>query len=196
MALVSHHTINHILPDTEPDSELHKWISETATSASADSPSGLVIPYYVLDPENEEAALLAILRCAFATSPSLQTVILVSNSELPLAQPFLLKYFTLIGSRGPSGEVAYSTSSDAVHRGITVRAAIVEDTDDLVPLVVAAADRFGSLAKVALSPTGATRRMGPAATTELCNHKIRCVVLAYQQTQCSPLRSELTLSHP
>lgn len=140
-----------MLADTNPDSELHKWICEVSSSLSADTPSGLVIPYYVLDPDHEEAALLAILQYAFAISPSLESLVLVSYSELPLAQPFLLSYFTLVGNRGPSGEVAYSTSAETVCPALTVRSAVVEDTDDLVPLVEAAEDRFGSLAKVHLS---------------------------------------------
>ena len=148
MALAPSQLVNHVLPSSEADSELHRWICELASSCAAESPAGLTIPFFVLDPDHEEAALLTILRYAFSTSPSLRSLLLISKEILPLSQPFLLSYFTDTGSRGPGGEVAYSSARESICPAITVRPAVVEDTDDLVPLVEGSADRFGSLAKV------------------------------------------------
>jgi hypothetical protein len=148
LALAPCQIVHHILPTTEADSELHKWICDLTSSHAAGSPTGLVIPIYVLDPNHEEAALTAILRYAFELSPSLISVILLSESTVPLSQPFLLSYFTDTGSRGPGGEVAYSSTRESFCPALTVRPAVVEDTDDLVPIVEGSADLFGSLAKV------------------------------------------------
>lgn len=153
MALAPSQLVNHVLSSTQEDSELHKWICDLASSNAAESPTGLVIPFYVLDPDHEEAALLTILRYAFATSPSLRSLILISETTLPLSQPFLLSYFTDTGNRGPGGETAYSSTREAVCPAMTVRQAVVEDTDDLVPLVEGAVDKFGSLAKVQSLPS-------------------------------------------
>lgn len=127
---------------------MHEWVCQVASTNAARSPTGLVIPFYVLDPDHEEAALLTILRYAFSTSPSLRSLILLSESVIPLTQPFLLSYFTDTGSQGPFGAMAYSSARGALCPALAVRPAVVEDTDDLVPIVEGATGRFGSLAKV------------------------------------------------
>lgn len=173
MALAPTELLNHVLPSSEADSGLHRWICELASSNGADSPAGLAIPFYVLDPDHEEAALLAMLRYAFSTSPSLRSLLLLSKGTLPLTQPFLLSYFTDTGSRGPGGETAYSSAREAICPAITVRPAVVEDTDDLVPLVEAAADRFGTLAKV--------QTLVPCIfEPENANHFFFCIQLLYK----------------
>jgi hypothetical protein len=157
IAFAPFETVNHILRNSTPDSELHKWIIQLASSLAAKRPNGLVIPFYVLDPDHEKAALLTILRTAFATSPGLKSLILLPEAPIPLNQPFLLSYFVDTGSKGPSGETAYISTRDTVCPALTVRPAVVEDTDDLVPIVQGAAERFGSLAKVQILSLNSVR---------------------------------------
>lgn len=148
VALTPCDLVNSILPSSDADSELHQWVCDVTANNAAKSPAGLVMPFYVLDPNHEEAVLLSILRYAFTASPSLRSVILVAETVLPLSQPFLLSYFIDTGKRGPDGQSAYCTGRDAICPVLSVRPAVVEDTDDLVPIVDGARDKFGSLAKV------------------------------------------------
>jgi hypothetical protein len=120
IAIAPCETVNHILPITLADSELHKWILELASKHAAKCPNGLIIPLYVLDPDHEEAALLTLLRYAFSACPSLRALILLPEAQIPFNQPFLLSYFTDTGSKGPAGEKAYISTREVVCPALTV----------------------------------------------------------------------------
>lgn len=138
--------IDHVLPASD-DQAVGGWVEEQAQNLRMHAPAGLVVPYFVLHPDYEEAALINILGFAFCVSPSLARVLLVAPKALPLSQPYILSYCTSVNSTGPGGAAVYKATRAGICPVLNTRVAKVEDSDDLLPIVECSQLHYGSLAK-------------------------------------------------
>lgn len=123
------------------------WVKGQADALRVQAPAGLVVPYFVLHPDHEEAILVNILGFAFSLSPSLTRVLLVSPKTVPLSQPYLLSYCTAINATGPDGASAYKATRAGICPVLNTRVAKVEDSDELLPIVEGSKLMYGSLAQ-------------------------------------------------
>eukprot|EP00892_Ulva_mutabilis_P004891 jgi/Ulvmu1/2774/UM140_0003.1 len=139
--------LDNVLPKKD-DGALGRWVADQASNLRVQAPAGLVVPYFVLHPDHEEAALVNILGFAFSVSPSLTRVLLVSKQAVPLSQPYLLSYCTSLNATGPDGAAAYKATRAAICPILNARIAKVEDNDDLLPIVEGSKHLYGSLAQV------------------------------------------------
>ena len=146
MGFFASNLVHHVLPKNSDGALVH-WAEEQAGNIRIQAPAGLVVPYFVLHPDHEEAALVNILGFAFSLSPSLTRVLFVSPKLLPLSQPYLLSHCTSVNATGPGGAAAYKANRATICPAISTRVAKVEDSDDLLPIVEGSQQLYGSLAK-------------------------------------------------
>jgi hypothetical protein len=138
-----------VLPADPNSPALDTWLANRCLSLSISLPSGLITPLLLVDPDQEEEALLAMLLKALELCPSLNHLLFASEAPTPLSQPHLASRF--LPSSGPPGlnGAALSLATRAALRpALVVRLAVVEDHDELLPLVEAAAERYGALGQV------------------------------------------------
>lgn len=89
----------------------------------------------------------ALLVSALELCPQLQRVVLAAEGPVPLSQPYLLHHFMEAGEP-QEARATYETLRSRVRPRLSMRPAVVEDTDDLLPVIEASAPRYGALATV------------------------------------------------
>lgn len=154
MALFFHPALSTLLPESPSAADSSAWLAALAAERRWKPPQTLVTPFYLLDPDTEGPALEALLATALEICPQLQQVVLAAEDAIPLNQPFLLQHFLEVGAPAP-GRAVYEAARNRISPRLTIRRALVEDTDDLLPVIVAASLRYGALATVPASDDSA-----------------------------------------
>lgn len=122
-------------------------IAAAACSAGIELPAALLVPLLVVDPYHEESVLTALLLAVFEQCPSVSQLLLVAEAELQLAQPYLLSVFA-VSQADVSSAHLYVAARETVRAPLRIRQAVVEDNDDVMPVVAAASRHYGSLGVV------------------------------------------------
>uniref|UniRef100_A0A383WNS6 Cilia- and flagella-associated protein 61 N-terminal domain-containing protein n=1 Tax=Tetradesmus obliquus TaxID=3088 RepID=A0A383WNS6_TETOB len=111
-----------------------------AQSLGFNSSTSAYVQYMKVDAHVQVPVTLQLLRATFSSVPVLTHLLLVRHTELqPEAQPGLSAAFSKAMHSSSSGLWLYECSRRAVLPPLQVRHAKVEDHDDLLPMVAAAA---------------------------------------------------------
>ncbi|KAG1678295.1 hypothetical protein FOA52_013916 [Chlamydomonas sp. UWO 241] len=122
------------------------WVRDKA--GPRESCASAFVRVAAFHPDFELEAAAAALRACFLTVPSLGTLLLATDYDIAFKEPGLGGAFECVTRGREEGTYLYEAPRSMVVPTLTVRAARVEDHDDLVPLMAAGEVRYPALARL------------------------------------------------
>ena len=122
------------------------WIQEYPLSGKS---SSAFVSVAAISPDYEVEASTVLLKAAFLTVTSLQTLLLATDADITFTEPGMGGSFNRVGHANAC--YLYEGKRSMVVPSLDVRRARVEDHDDMIPIMEASSVRYPALAKLPAS---------------------------------------------
>lgn len=123
------------------------WLKEAPSSKSYGT---AFISALAIEPGHETEATKSLLKHSFTTISSLSALLIASEVDIAYAEPSLSPFFSQITAGGspPHGLHTYMAHRSNIVPPLTVRRAVVEDHDEMLPIMEATLSKYPALASL------------------------------------------------